>query len=73
MPKLFPVKNKELIRKLKKLGYKGPYSGGKHLFVIKIGIKLTLPNPHRNEIGVDLLRRILKQANISVKEWLNVK
>ena len=73
MPKLIPVKNKEFIRKLKKLGFEGPFPGGKHLFVVKNDIKLTIPNPHRNEIGVDLLRRILKQANISVKEWLNVK
>jgi hypothetical protein len=30
---------------------------------------LTLPNPHRKEIGVDLLRRILKQASITLKQW----
>ena len=70
MSKLVPVKNKELISKLEKFGFDGPFSGGKHLFMVKNDIRLTLPNPHRKEIGIDLLRRILKQAGISVNEWL---
>jgi predicted RNA binding protein YcfA (HicA-like mRNA interferase family) len=32
--------------------------------------RLTIPNPHRHEIGVDLLQRILKQAEISREKWL---
>jgi predicted RNA binding protein YcfA (HicA-like mRNA interferase family) len=32
--------------------------------------RLTIPNPHRREIGVDLLRRILKQAKLSREKWL---
>jgi hypothetical protein len=31
---------------------------------------LTLPNPHRQEIGVDLLQRILRRAGVSREEWL---
>jgi hypothetical protein len=31
---------------------------------------LTIPNPHKGIIGVDLLTRILKQARISREEWL---
>ena len=31
---------------------------------------LTLPNPHRQEIGVDLLVRVLRQAGITREEWL---
>ena len=30
---------------------------------------LTIPNPHRGDIGVNLLSVILKQAGISRKEW----
>lgn len=69
MSKLAPVSHKELISKLKKLGFEGPYPGGKHLFMIKQEIRLTIPNPHRKEIGVDLLKRILKQACIPIDEW----
>lgn len=38
--------------------------------MIREDLVLTIPNPHRKEIGVDLLRRLLKQAEISREEWL---
>jgi len=31
---------------------------------------LKIPNPHSRDISVDLLTKILKQANISRSEWL---
>jgi len=60
MGKLKPISHKELVRKLRKLGFDGPYSGGKHLFMIKGNLTLTIPNPHRKDISVELLKRILK-------------
>ena len=39
------------------------------MYMIKDDIRLTLPNPHKQEIRIDLLSRILKQAKISVREW----
>jgi hypothetical protein len=33
-------------------------------------ILLTIPNPHRGVIGVNLLKLILKEAGISREEWL---
>jgi len=33
--------------------------------MIKDDITLTIPNPHKNEVGLSLLHRILKQADIS--------
>ena len=70
MSKLSPLSFHELIRKLKKFGFKGPYSGGKHLYVIKDNLRLTLPNPHRKAISVDLLAKILNHAGITREEWL---
>jgi len=52
------------------LVFEGPYRGGKHPYIVKGNLVLTIPNPHRKEIGVDLLIRILKQAAITRKEWL---
>ena len=66
-----PVKRKDLIAKLKKLGFDGPYSGGKHQFLIKDNLRLTIPNPHQSDIGINLLSKILKQAGISNEEWEN--
>jgi len=68
--KLSPVSWKQLVSKLKSFGFDGPYSGGKHPFMIKGDLVLTLPNPHRKQIGVDLLSRILKEVGISRDEWL---
>ena len=69
MAKLNPIKRKDLITRLKKFDFKGPFIGGKHQFMIKKNIRLALPNPHRKDIGISLLSRILRQANIPRKEW----
>jgi predicted RNA binding protein YcfA (HicA-like mRNA interferase family) len=69
MPKLSPVSFSELVRKLKALDFEGPFSGGKHLFMVKGDLRLTIPNPHRQDIGVDLLKKILRQGGIQRDEW----
>ena len=73
MPKLSPVSWRELVKRLKFLGFEGPDWGGKHPYMIKGERVLTIPNPHRAEIGADLLGRILRRANISRTEWLRMK
>ncbi len=72
MPKFGPVKRKEFVRCLKKLGWEGPYSGGKHQFMTKRDLTIRIPNPHKSDIGNELLIRILKQAKISKEEWEKV-
>jgi predicted RNA binding protein YcfA (HicA-like mRNA interferase family) len=69
MPRFGPIKRRDLIRYLGQLGFEGPYSGGKHQFMIRGEITLRLPNPHRSDIGKKLLARILRQAGISREEW----
>ncbi|MCL5027598.1 MAG: type II toxin-antitoxin system HicA family toxin [Bacteroidetes bacterium] len=69
MPPFGPIKQKDLVRNLKLFGFDGPYSGGKHPFMIKETLTITIPNPHKNDIGKELLSKILKQANISKEEW----
>ena len=49
--RLTPVTWRELVRKLKKLGFEGPYYGGKHPYMIRGDLVLTIPNPHRKIIG----------------------
>ena len=69
MPTFGPVKRSALIRYLRKRGFDGPYSGGKHPFMLKGNLTLTIPNPHQKDIGRDFLSRILRQAGISKEEW----
>lgn len=70
MSKIGPVSWKKLVKKLKKFGFSEPQQEGKHPYMIKGNIVLTLPNPHEKEISVDLLIRILKQAGVSKSDWL---
>lgn len=69
MPALGPISRKDLIYCLRRFGFDGPYSGGKHSFMIKGQRTLTIPNPHKGDIGRELLARILRQAGISRREW----
>jgi len=71
MSRLSPISFSEFVRKLKKLGFEGPYSGGKHLYMLKGDLRLTIPNPHKQKIGVDLIMRILRQAGITREEWIS--
>lgn len=69
MPPLRPVSRTELVCRLHALGFDGPYSGTRHQFMIRGTVRLALPNPHRGDIGVALLARILREAEISQAEW----
>ena len=69
MPRWGPVSRRELIRGLRTLGFEGPFSGGKHQFMIRGDVVLTIPNLHGKDVGVDLLARILKQAGVARREW----
>lgn len=69
MPPFGAIKRKDLVRFLKQLGFEGPYSGGKHQFMIKGDVTLRIPNPHHGDIGKELLSRILRQARIDRGVW----
>ena len=69
MPPFGPLEREDLLRHLKRLGFEGPYSGGKHQFVVRGPLTIHISNPHDGDIGVGLLLRILRQAGISREEW----
>lgn len=69
MPPIKPIKRRELISYLLKLGFEGPYSGGRHQFMLKEHLTLTIPNPHERDIDRSFLLKILKQAGISREDW----
>ena len=71
MPKLTPVSWQELVARLRRLGFDGPYQGGKHPYMAKGDLVLTIPNVHRAHISADLLSQILGRGGISRDEWLS--
>jgi predicted RNA binding protein YcfA (HicA-like mRNA interferase family) len=68
--KLSPVSWGELVKRLRRLGFQGPHQGGTHPYMVKGDLVLTIPNPYRKDIGVDLLARVLKRGNIRREHWL---
>ena len=69
MPKFGPVKRKDLIRYLRQLNFTGPFSGGKHQFMVREKLKVRIPNPHKSDIGENLLNQILKEIGIDRTKW----
>lgn len=63
---------RKLVKKFRALDFDGPYSGGRHLFMIKGDQKIHIPNPHSRDISKHLLAEILRQANISSNMWNDV-
>jgi len=60
---------KKLVRNFRKLGFEGPYSGGRHLFMKKNSLKIHIPSKHKGDISVGLVNEILRQANINKQQW----
>jgi predicted RNA binding protein YcfA (HicA-like mRNA interferase family) len=69
MPPFGPIRRADLLKALRGLGFDGPYSGGKHQFMVRGEVTLRVPNPHQGDIGRDLLARILRQGRIDRADW----
>ena len=70
MPKVIPWR--KLVQNFQKLGFEGPYGGGKHLFMKKGSLKIRIPSKHKDDIGAGLINEIIRQAGIDRKEWDNL-
>lgn len=69
MPRFGPISRRDLVICLRNLGLDGPSPGGNHEYMEGRGRRVRIPNPHRGDVSVDLLARILRQANVSREEW----
>jgi hypothetical protein len=68
-----PLKRREFMRKLRVLGFAGPYSGTRHQFMVLNSYRQTIPtNP---EYFVPQIRMLARQVEaivgrtISLEEW----
>lgn len=69
MPHFGPIKRRDLIACLRRMGYSGPYAGGRHEFMLRDQVSVTILNPHGSDIGPNLLAKVLRQAGIARDEW----
>jgi len=67
---MLPTNRRELVRRLRLLGFEGPISkGGNHDYMIRGEKRLTIPNPHGTDFSGGFVLRLLRQAGISQAEW----
>ena len=69
MPHFGPIKRRELVACLRRLGYYGRYAGGRHEFMVRGSVSVTIRNPHGSDIGPNLLAKVLRQAGVTRDEW----
>ncbi len=73
MSRWSPCKRQEFIRRLRKLGFDGPFSGTRHQFLVYQQQRLTIPS--NSEYSVPQLRMMLREVEtiiertISAEEW----
>lgn len=70
MGKIPPCSRHELVKKLKRLGFEGPYPGGRHAYMKKGSFRLIIPNPHGGQLDSVFIKEMLKQAGITEEEWM---
>lgn len=63
-----PISRRELIRKLRRLGFSGPI-GGRYPFMEKGSLRVHIPNEHHEDISMGLVIRIIRRAGITAGEW----
>ena len=68
-----PCKRSEFIRRLRRLGFDGPYSGTHHQFMILQQHRLTIPS--NDEYSMPQLRMMVREVehvlgrSVPVEEW----
>jgi len=72
MPKLLPLPRRILIRKLRKLGFSGPYPATRHEYMERDDEKIFIPNPHGKDIGLPIIKKIIQQLKISNQEFFDL-
>ena len=73
MSQWMPCKRREFIRRLRELGFDGPYSGTRHQFMVYGQRRLAIPS--NEEYSVPQLRMMIREVEqimgceITVDDW----
>ena len=61
MQRLTPLKPGDIIKKLQKIGFSGPFPGGKHIRMVNLKTGKVIPIPvHKgNKVSIGLIRESL--------------
>ena len=74
MPRLSPIRSRELVEILLKIGFEKIHQKGSHLRLIhRDGRKTTVPIHSGENVGRGLLRKILRDVNLSRSEFQTLR
>jgi len=59
----------EAVRKFQRAGWSAIRQKGSHVMMTKPGYQWTLSIPQHNELGPGLLRKLLRQAGLTIEEF----
>lgn len=59
----------EAVRKFKRAGWSVARQAGSHVMMVKPQYLYTLSIPQHKELGVGLLRKLIKQAQLTVEQF----
>lgn len=69
MAKLLLCSGSEAVKKFKKAGWVVDRQTGSHVMLVRESYLWTLSVPQHPELGSGLLKKLLKQASLSVEEF----
>jgi len=59
----------EAVRKFQRAGWSAVRQKGSHVMMTKPGYQWTLSIPQHNELGYGILRKLIRQAGLTVEEF----
>jgi len=57
------------VKKFERAGWVVARQVGSHVMLVKVGYRFTLSVPQHKELGIGILKRLIKQAEISIEEF----
>jgi len=70
MGRLVNISGKEAAKAFEKAGWRAIGQVGSHLVMIKTGVRVNLSIPQHKELSVGTLRALIRNAGLSVDEFL---
>lgn len=59
----------EAVRKLQRAGWAVARQRGSHVMLVKASFEYTLSVPQHHELGPGLLRKLIRQAGLTIEEF----
>jgi len=59
----------EAVQKFERAGWTVARQRGSHVMMVKLGYEYTLSIPQHNELGPGLLRKLIRQADLTVEAF----